>query len=157
METTVAADPVILVVAEGDTPSAQSNARGHLFEEFTARLLEIHGYEEPQRRRLNVTSDGIELDLDVRHRLTGHRAVVECKCYSTPVKAPAATGFYGKLTKERLRDQNVHGFLVVTPRLSPEADEFVREVQEYDSSLTLLASRDIVQLLEAQEIGRAHV
>ncbi|MFG1708700.1 restriction endonuclease [Nonomuraea sp. M3C6] len=152
METTVSADPIILVLAEGDSPGAVRNARGHLFEEFAGRLLELHGYEEPQPQRLNVTSDGIELDLSVRHRLTRHRAVVECKCYSTPVKAQAATSFFGKLAKERLRDKDVHGFLIVTPRLSPDADEFVREVQEYDTSLTVLASREIVKILRDNDL-----
>ncbi|MFG3705551.1 restriction endonuclease [Micromonospora sp. NPDC047670] len=152
METTLSADPVVLVLAEGDTPAAVRNAKGHLFEEFAGRLLELHGYEEPQPRRVNVTSDGIELDLSLRHRLTGHRAIVECKCYSTPVKAPAATSFFGKLAKERLRDKNVHGFLIVTPRLSPEADEFVREVQESDAGLTVLTSRDIVGILRSHNL-----
>jgi hypothetical protein len=150
LETTVSADPIVLVLAEGDSPGAVRNARGHLFEEFAGRLLELHGYEEPQPQNLNVTSDGIELDIDVRHRLTGHRAIVECKCYSTPVKAPAATSFWGKLAKERLRDKNVHGFFVVTPRLSPDADEFVREVQEFDESLTVITSRNIVDMLSRQ-------
>ena len=99
---------------------------------------------------MNVTSDGIELDLSVRHRLTGRRAIVECKCYSTPVKAPAATSFFGKLAKEMLRDKDIHGFLIVTPRLSPDADEFVREIQEYNTSLTVLTSRNIVDLLRRQ-------
>jgi hypothetical protein len=99
---------------------------------------------------MNVTSDGIELDLSVRHRLTEHRAIVECKCYSTPVKALAATSFFGKLAKEMLRDKDIHGFLIVTPRLSPDADEFVREVQRYNKSLTVLTSRNIVDLLRAQ-------
>jgi Restriction endonuclease len=150
LETTISADPVVLVLAEGESPGAIRNSRGHLFEQFTGRLLELYGYEEPQFQRVNVTSDGIELDLDVRHRLTGHRAIVECKCYSTPVKALAATSFFGKLAKERLRDKEVHGFLVVTPRLSPEADEFVREIRESDTSLTVLTSRAIVESLRTQ-------
>src|SRR5436305_10686676 len=148
METTVSADPTVLVLAEGDSDGAVRNARGHLFEQFAGKLLELYGYEEPQPKRRNVTNDGIELDLSVRHRLTGHQAVVECKCYSTPVKAPAATSFYGKLAKERHRDKDVHGFLIVTPRLSPDADEFVRAVQEYDTSLVVLTAREIVTVLE---------
>ena len=88
--------------------------------------------------------------MSVRHRLTGQRAIVECKCYSTPVKAPAVTSFFGKLAKETLCDKAIHGFLIVTPRLSPDADEFVREVQKYNTSLTVLTSRNIVDLLRAQ-------
>jgi hypothetical protein len=152
LETTISADPVVLVLSEGDSPGALRYARGHLFEEFAGRLLELHGYEEPTTERINVTSDGIELDLSVRHRLTGHRAIVECKCYSTPVKAPATTSFFGKLTKERLSDKTVHGFLVVTPRLSPDAYEFVRAVQEHETTLTVLSSREIVNILQDQHV-----
>ena len=152
LKTTISADPVILVLAQGDSPGAVRNARGHLFEEFVGRLLELHGYEEPHRRRMNVTSDGIELDLSVRLRLTGQRAIVECKCYSTPVKATVATSFYGELAKERLSDKNVHGFLVVTPRLTPEADEFIHEVRKHEASLTVLTSREIADILHTQNL-----
>jgi hypothetical protein len=150
LETTLSADPLVLVLAEGDSPKAVDNARGHLFEEFVGRLLELQGYEEPTRDRLNVTSNGIELDLSVRNRLIIHRAIVECKCYTTPVKAHAATSFFGKLSKERFRDKDLHGFLVVTPRLSPDADEFVSEVQKYEKSLTVLTSRSIVDILRSK-------
>lgn len=146
----MSADPLVLVLAEGDSPKAVDNAKGHLFEEFVGRLLELEGYIEPERRRINVTSNGIELDLSLRNRLTGHRAIVECKCHATPVKAPAATSFFGKLSKERLRDKDIHGFLVVTPRLSPDQEEFVSEIQKDEKSLTVLTSRSIVDLLSTK-------
>lgn len=152
METTVSADPAVLVLVDGDSDGAIRNAKGHLFEEFAGRLLELHGYEQPTRERLNVTSDGIELDLVVRHKLSKHRAIVECKCYSTPVKAQAATSFFGKLAKERLSAPDTHGYLIVTPRLSPEADEFIREVQRANAGVTLLGAGDIVDILTEYKI-----
>jgi hypothetical protein len=36
-------DPVLLVLADGETPNAASNARGHLFEHFIAQLLHEYG------------------------------------------------------------------------------------------------------------------
>lgn len=156
LQTTVSPDPLILVLAEGQSPAAQRHHQGHLFEQFTARLLEQFGYEEPLTKRLNVTSDGIELDAALKHRLTGQTALVECKCHSTPVKVGAAKSFFGAISKERLRDPHVHGYLVVTPRLSPEADEFIREIQQSDSGITVLTSRQIIEILRQHELLPAH-
>ncbi|MGW2542252.1 hypothetical protein ACWC5I_15620 [Kitasatospora sp. NPDC001574] len=57
----------ILVLAPGDTAGAQSHAKGHLFERFVAQLLHRYGYEKPKFDNLNVTADGIELDVVVQH------------------------------------------------------------------------------------------
>lgn len=39
----------LVIVAEGDSPGAQSNARGHLFENFIARLFKPWVAKHPQR------------------------------------------------------------------------------------------------------------
>ncbi len=153
METTAQTDPLILVLAEGDSAGAVRAARGSLFEQFAARLLELYGYEEPCRDRLNVSADGIELDVSVKHRLTGHRAIAECKAYSTPVSAHHVSAFYGKLCKERRRDKALHGFFVAIPRLSPQAAEFAGELE--DDGLTVLNARQIwVALSERNQLPK---
>ncbi|WP_425888766.1 restriction endonuclease [Micromonospora sp. DT4] len=141
METTAPTDPLILVLAEGDSPGAVSAARGRLFEEFAGRLLELYGYEEPHRDRLNVSSDGIELDVSVTHRLNGHRAIAECKAHSTPVAAHHVSSFYGKLCKGQRAEKNLHGYFVAIPRLSPQAADFVEDIE--GDGFTVLTARQI--------------
>jgi hypothetical protein len=141
METTAPTDPLILVLADGDSAGAVRDARGRLFEQFAARLLELYGYEEPHRDRLNTSSDGIELDISVKHRLTDNRAIAECKSYSTPVSAHHVSAFYGKLCKEQRRDKGLHGFFIAIPRLSPQAAEFTKDIE--GDGFTVLVARQI--------------
>jgi Restriction endonuclease len=139
----------LVVLAEGESVSAQSNARGHLFEQFIANLLHLYGYEAPDRRRLNVTSAGIELDVTATHQMTNGSMVAECKCYSSNVPADALTSFYGKLASARLEAAgDLFGYFIAVPGLTAEADEQARKIEKRDQHFRVLTSRDILQYLE---------
>ncbi len=141
-------DPQLLLLANGDTPAAVSNARGHLFERFFARLLHKYGYEEPARDRLNVTVDGIEIDVVARHRLTGSRAMAECKAYTSPVAADALTSFYGKVSAARLTEPGVYGLLIVLPRLSANGLALAESIESRDPHFKYLNARAVVAALQ---------
>jgi hypothetical protein len=83
---------------------------GHLFEDFIGKLLERYGYGEPRAENLRVTARGVEIDLQVRHRLTGSRAIAECKAYTSPVRGELLQQFYGTLTVARFDDPDTQGF-----------------------------------------------
>jgi hypothetical protein len=86
IETIVSADPLLLVLADSDSPKALDNARGQIFEEFVGRLLEADGYQEPGRELTNVTSNGgLALDLSPGNRLTALRAIA---IFRPPTRAP---------------------------------------------------------------------
>lgn len=71
-------------------PSSTNKAKGELFERFIANLLANQfGFEEPQTQNLNVTSDGIELDVKAKHKLTRGTAIAECKAFSRNVRLPS--------------------------------------------------------------------
>ncbi len=141
------AEPRVLVLADAEDAGAQSNARGHLFERFVAHLLHRYGYEQPSRRRLNVTADGIELDVVARHLLTGQGSVTECKAYSSPVPANAIDAFYGKLIQARFDDERTHGFFVALPRLNGPGDEQARNIDQNDPGFTYLNAEAVVASL----------
>ena len=143
MENIPPQEPRVLVLADGDSPAAVANARGHLFEEFTGRIMERYGFQEPRRDRLNVTANGIELDLSVRHRLTRQPALVECKAYSSPVRAHMLSSFYGKLIVQRFNEPETHGFFVALPRLVPEGQEQARAIASSDTKFTGSAPRNV--------------
>lgn len=134
----------LLVLAPLEDAGAANTRKGRIFETFVAHLLEVYGYDRPTTSHLNYTSDGIELDVVVRHRLTGKRAIAECKAYSRPVAANELTNFYGKLTVERFTDPGTLGLMVVVPRLTPEGEEQAR---------TITASDDHFLYLNAEAIG----
>ncbi|MGR6972702.1 restriction endonuclease [Streptomyces cynarae] len=140
-------EPLILVLAEGETQGAVSNARGHLFERFVARLLQSYGYEEPTQEQLNVSADGIELDIRATHRLTGQPAIAECKAYSKPVTAGMLGTFHSKLVTSRYSKPATHGFFVALPRLTSQGMEQARLISSHDSGFTLLTTTGVVKAL----------
>jgi hypothetical protein len=145
-------DPRVLVLVEGDSAGAVANKAGHLFEDFIGRLLARYGYEEPRAGNVRVTARGIELDLSVRHRLTGHRAIVECKAYSSPVRSAELEAFYGKLTVARFADPDAHGYFVALPRLTAEGTEQAAHIMERDNRFKALNASDVVDALRDLEI-----
>ena len=140
-------DYKVLVLANGDTVAAISNAKGHLFEAFIAKLLHEHGFDKPAERNVNVTADGIELDVVVGNTFTKQGAIAEGKAYSTNVKAQALTSFYGKLQMARFEDPGVHGFLFALPRLVADGDEQARKVAARDSQFHYFDAQAIVDSL----------
>ena len=122
--------------------------KGGLFERFIARLLaDQYGFDGPTTRNLNVTSEGIELDVVAAHRLTGSKAIAECKAYTRNVKAAELTNFYGKLTIERFEQPGAFGLMCVLPRLTPEGQEKAREIEAKDSSFRYLSADDLAGVL----------
>ncbi|MGW3762390.1 nSTAND1 domain-containing NTPase [Streptomyces sp. NPDC005131] len=153
MATLALADPVVLVLAEGETQSAINNARGHLFERFVAHLLHSYGYDTPSRERLNVSADGIELDISATHRLTGQPAIAECKAYSSPVKASMLGTFHSKLVVSRYENSHTHGFFVSLPRLTAQGQEQAELIGKNDKAFTVLTATGVVSSLhELHEI-----
>lgn len=139
----------VLVLAAHDDASP-ANSRGALFERFIARLLaERFGFEDPTTSNLNVTSDGIELDVTARHRLTGSVAIAECKAYSRNVKANELTNFYGKLAIERFTEPTAFGLFCALPRLVSQGEEKSRAISEGDKNFGYLSARRIAEELRS--------
>lgn len=144
--------PQLIVLAPGDTPQAAANARGHLFETFVATLLHTYGYEAPTKSNVNVTAEGIEIDVVTKHRLDNKIAYAECKAYGRPVKAAELTSFYGKLTVQRFSQPDALGLMIVSPRLTPEGEEQARRITEKDTNFLYIASDEIVSRLRQEKI-----
>jgi hypothetical protein len=84
MRTMAVQDTQVLVMAEESSPGGT----GGLFERFVAKLLaDQYGFERPTTRNLNVTSEGIELDIVATHRLTGPAGAARCVNTERPVSA----------------------------------------------------------------------
>ena len=147
-------DPILIVLASGETPSAVNNTRGHLFEKFIAHLLHEYGYDSPSEPNFNVTSDGIEIDVTATNSLSGHIAIAEGKAYTSNVKARVVTEFYGELILHRFDNPDADGYLFVTPRLVPEGEEQARKAAARDRRFHYLNSVAIVDRLRERHILR---
>ncbi len=139
--------PKIVVVAPGDSPSAQANARGHLFEKFIARLFEAYGCEQPKSMNLNVKQNGYELDLVTRFDLTKAAAIAECKAYSSPLPVKDLSNFLGKLTTARYDDPSTHGWFVAIPGLTSDGHQLARKVSDNDQNFRLITVEEIFDLI----------
>lgn len=137
----------IAVLADGATPGEVANARGDLLEKFVARLLESLGFSEARTEHLKVTSEGIEIDVVARQRVTHQRLIAECKAYSSNVRAPLLTSFLGKYLLAREDDQNLAGLFVALPRLTAEAKEQADAAEKKFANFRSLASFDVCELL----------
>jgi hypothetical protein len=142
----------VLVVADGGSTSAVSNKRGHLFEAFVAQMLGALGYEEPRTERLNVTSDGIEIDVEAKQKVTGHRLIAECKAYSANVSADHLSGFLGKYGVRRMKDPKLVGLFVGLPRLTANGLEQARDAESVYDGFRCLGSYEVVELLEKAKL-----
>src|SRR5947208_1721161 len=139
-------EPRVLVLVDRDSPGAVSNALGHLFEDFIGRLLGRYGYIEPRAENMRVTARGVEIDIRVHHRLTGHKAIVECKAYTSPVRGELLQQFYGTLSVARFEDPNLQGFFIALPRLTAEGQEQADLISERDSNFKLLTASSIIDI-----------
>lgn len=153
MQTTVS--PLqILILASGTNQGAENNAKGHLFEQFIARLMQLFGYEAPTRENLNATSNGIELDITATHTLTKQRMIAECKAYTSPVQTKQLAAFYGKLASERFENPDLFGFFVAVPGLTAEGREQAEKLKKNDKAFAGYSTDSLIELL--LEKGEIH-
>jgi hypothetical protein len=123
-----------------------------LFEAFVARLLELYGYDRPTAPNLNVTSDGIELDVVTQHALTGQPAIAECKAFSTNLPASALDQFYGKLSVARLTTPDTLGIFAALPGLTQPGNERARAIQTSDRRFLVLTADTVVSKLREKAV-----
>jgi hypothetical protein len=142
--------PQIIIVADGETPSSQANARGHLFEIFVARLFEAYGCTAPTKSSMNVRQSGYEVDIATNFTLSREPAIAECKAYSAVLPLSALSNFYGKLSAERFDNQSMHGWFVAVPGMTADGHEFARKLEACDSRFRLVTATDIYQLVKQQ-------
>src|SRR4051794_39158157 len=109
--------------------------------------MESFGFDAITSSDLNVTADGIELDLVVSNSFVNKTAICECKAYSNNVKAQAFTSLYGKLALARLKNRDTLGYLFALPRLVAPGEELVREAEQVDSSIKYINAVELSRLL----------
>lgn len=147
-------DVTVVVLSDEVEEGASRHARGHLFELFSARLLESFGYETVTREDLNVTSEGIEIDFVATHKLTKKRAIVECKAYSKSVAAKELMAFVGKLSADRYDHPGAEGYFICLPGLTAAGVETAKSIEANDKSFHLFQAGTVHELLvDAKVLG----
>jgi len=137
-------DTKVIVLPDDGEPTT----KGALFERFVGKLLaENYGFDQPTTQSINVTADGIELDVVATHRLTGGTAIAECKAYTRTVKAAELAAFYGKLAADRLDGNETFGVMFALPRLTADGGEKARKISSKDRNFRYLSAEDLATAL----------
>lgn len=142
----------VAVLADGKTTSDISNNRGHLLEVFVAKVLAQMGYNDPRTENLNVTSEGVEIDVVAKHRITGDRAICECKAYSSNIATHHLTSFLGKFALERADDDRAFGLFVGLPRLTAEGIEKAQSAEKKIPGFRYLGSTELIEILDGAKL-----
>ena len=131
------------ILARGNSPQGQTQARGKLFEKLMASVLRHYGFQIDDLPNVNYA--GMEIDIEGRALLTNIPMYAECKCYETDVPSPKLQEFFGKYMTRWFKDKRCQGLFVAIPGINSHAKGFYRENCEQNSEITL-------QLLEEEQV-----
>lgn len=140
----------LLVLADGSTPAAISNTRGHLFELFVGKLLYKFGFEELTHAHVNQTVNGFELDVVVKTRLEGREAIAECKAYTRPVTSKELMAFFGKYQVGKFDNKDLTGLMMVIPGLTPDGQQAAKRITDSEKNFRYMDVDAIVNALEQE-------
>lgn len=148
------------ILADGNSPHAQSNARGKLFEKLMANVLRHYGYTID--RLSNVIYAGMEIDIEGKSIATGIPLYAECKCYESEIDSPSFQKFYAKYMTRWFKDNKSQGIFIALPGLNSEAKGFYREnctsnsqitVRLYEEEAVLDAISDTLNIPKSEKIA----
>jgi hypothetical protein len=123
------------ILATGNSPQAQAEARGKLFEKLMAEVLRHYGYSID--RIANVNYAGMEIDIDGKAIATDTPLYAECKCLGTEVDSPRFQAFYGKYMSRWWKDKRCQGLFIAVPDINSHAKGFYKENCEPNDEITL--------------------
>ena len=131
------------ILASGNSPQAQAQARGALFEKLMTLVLGHYGYQIDDKPNINYA--GMEIDIEGKGTLTGVPLYAECKCHDIDISSPSLQAFFGKYMTRWLKDKQSQGLFVALPGINSHAKGFYREHCEGNPDFTL-------RLLEEAEV-----
>ncbi|MDY6896271.1 MAG: restriction endonuclease, partial [Thermotogota bacterium] len=140
------------ILASGDSPQAQAQTRGKLFEKFMAEVLQELGYEID--RIPNINYAGMEIDIEGKSTATRVPLYAECKYYETNIDSPKLQAFFGKYMTRWLKDNKSQGLFIAIPGINPHAKGFYKDYIENDSGITfrVLEEDDVLEVLFKSKI-----
>ena len=131
------------ILARGNSPQGQAQARGKLFEQLMTSVLRHYGFQIDNLPSVNYA--GMEIDIEGKALLTNIPMYAECKCYETDVPSSRLQEFLGKYMTRWFKDKRCQGLFIAIPGINSHAKGFYRENCEQNSEITL-------QLIEEEQV-----
>lgn len=123
------------ILAAGNSPQAQAEGRGKLFEKLMAEVLRHYGYRIDQISNVNYA--GMEIDIEGRALATDVPLYAECKYLGTEVDSPKLQAFYGKYMSRWWRNKQCQGLFIAIPDINSHAKGFYKENCEPNNEIAL--------------------
>ena len=146
------------ILASGDSPQAQAQARGKLFEKLMAEVLRQLGYEID--RIPNTNYAGMEIDIEGKLIATHVPLYAECKYSEASIDSPKLQAFYGKYMTRWRKNHKSQGLFIAIPGINSHAKGFYKENIENDPDITfrLLEEDDVLNVLfESPDIAQPEI
>jgi hypothetical protein len=110
------------IFADGDSPSAQANARGHLFESLMVDVLSHSGYKIEKIPHVNYA--GMEIDIEGKTLINDVKLYAECKCLDKDIDSPKFLAFFGKYMSMWVDDNHCQGLFIAIPGINSHVKGF---------------------------------
>lgn len=136
------------ILAQGSSSQMRAQARGKLFENLMAKVLQMKGYiiNFPANSRYT----GMEIDIEGKQELMGIPVYGECKCFDEKeVDCSELMKFFGKYFEKWLEGPRSQGVFIALPRLNVEAKTFYREKIQSKTQIAfaLYEQEDVLEVI----------
>lgn len=140
------------ILASGNSPQAQAQARGKLFEKLMAEVLREFGYEIDCIPNINYA--GMEIDIEGKSTATRVPLYAECKYCEANIDSPKLQAFFGKYMARWLKDNKSQGLFIAIPGINPYAKGFYKDNIKNNSGITfrILEEDDVLGVLFKSKI-----
>jgi hypothetical protein len=135
------------ILAQGTSPQMQAQARGKLFENLMAKVLQNKGYTINFPANSRYT--GMEIDIEGKQDVIGMPVYVECKCYEKEVDCSELMKFYAKYIDKWFDESRSQGVFIALSGVNVEAKTFYRERIQRNSKIAfaLYEKEDILEVI----------
>jgi len=146
----------IKILASGDSPSAQANARGHLFEDFMADVLRHSGYIIESKPNVNYA--GMEIDIEGKTRINNIPIYCECKCNEKEIDSKNFQAFFGKYMTKWIVNPHCQGLFIAIPGINSHARGFYNTNCKDDTkfNVKVLNEDDVIKIITTSGLTASH-
>src|SRR5690349_15610895 len=122
---------------DADSNDLTNYKKGKLFENFTARLVELCGYKSI---RIRAKRASLEYDIEAESALyEGRKLFGEAKAHEASMSGKEASAFVGKLLPLSVEIGGIDGLFISTSPFTPEADDYLGSLRKAGTTVAGIA------------------
>ena len=101
---------------------------------------------------LRIRKNGVEYDIDGKHRTAGFRIIGEAKAYEEKEKItiPIFSSFIGKFNPLGIDKSDKRGLFLSISHLTPETKEWYKSIKEKNDCINVIAGEELFENVQKQ-------